>query len=104
MLQSLGDSQSGGSGELAGLVSGITPAQDLGNGLQAELLDLGLGNQNNGGSTVVKGRRVGGSDSAVAGDEGGLDGAQLIGVKLNRRIGLAIIIQNLARFWGKGWM
>jgi acetyl-CoA acetyltransferase len=32
-------------GELAGLLLGITPTQDLGNRLEAELLHLSLGNQ-----------------------------------------------------------
>lgn len=80
MLQSLGDSQSGGSGELAGLVGGITPAQDLGNGLQAELLDLGLGDQDNSGGTVVEGEELGAVTVPVPGMKAGFMARSLSGL------------------------
>lgn len=82
VLESLGNSQSRGSSELVGGVSGITPAEDLGNRLEAELLDLSLGNQNVGSGTVVQRGGVGGSHGAGAGNESGLHGTQLLGVEL----------------------
>jgi hypothetical protein len=63
-------------------VSSVTPAEDLGNGLEAELLDLGLRNKDNSGGTVVERRRVGGCDSPGARNESGLHGAELVGVEL----------------------
>lgn len=82
VLQGLGDSQSRSSGELAGLMRSVTPTQDLGNRLEAELLHLSLGNQNNGGGTVVQGRRVGGGHGSSAGNKGRLHGAELLRVEL----------------------
>ena len=82
VLESLRDGQSRGSGELAGLLLSVTPAENLGNGLEAKLLDLGLGNQDDSGGAVVQRGGVGGGDSSSTGDEGGLDGTELLGVEL----------------------
>jgi hypothetical protein len=83
VLKSLGDGQSRGGGELAGLLLSVTPAEDLSNRLETKLLDLGLGNKDNGGGTVVQRRRVRGSDSTSTGDEGRLHGTELLGVELD---------------------
>lgn len=82
MLEGLGDGQGRGGGELAGLLGGVSPPHDLGNGLQVKFLQLGLGNEDDGGSAVVERGGVGGSHGAGAGDEGWLDATELIGVKL----------------------
>lgn len=42
VLDSLGDGQGGSNGEALGLARSVTPSEDLGNGLEAELLDFGL--------------------------------------------------------------
>lgn len=65
MLDSLGDGGSGSNGESLGLTLGVSPAENLGNGLQSKLLELGLGDQNNGSGAVVQGSSVGGGDGAV---------------------------------------
>ena len=101
VLDGLGDGESRSNGESLGLALGITPAEDLGEGLETELLDLGLGGEDNSGSTVVDGGGVGGGDSAV-GLEGGADGLQLVGVEvldfvvaLNLDVGLAAAAADL---------
>lgn len=96
VLQSLGDSQGGGGGELAGLLLGITPAADLSDGLQAKLLDLSLGHQDDGSGTVVQRGRVRCSHSAGAGDESGLHGAQLLGVELEKELSIRAAIRHAA--------
>jgi hypothetical protein len=65
MLDGLGNGQSGSNGETLGLALSITPTKNLGNRLEVKLLELGLGDKNNGGSTVVDGGSVGSSDTAV---------------------------------------
>jgi hypothetical protein len=52
VLQSLGHGQSGGSGELGGVLLSVTPAKDLANGLQSVLLDSFFRGENKGGSTI----------------------------------------------------
>jgi hypothetical protein len=82
VLESLGNGLGRGGGELAGLLSGIAPATDLGNGLQVELLQLSLRDENNSRGTVVERGRVGSSHGTRARDERRLDATKLIVVKL----------------------
>lgn len=77
VLQSLGYGEGRRSGELGGVVRSLAPAQDLSNGLEVELLELGLGDKDNSGSTIRQRGGVGGSDSAVLGLEDGLQGLGL---------------------------
>lgn len=77
VLQSLGHGKSRCSGELGGVLSSVTPSEDLCNGLQVELLELGLGDENDGGSAIGEGRGVGCGDGAVSGLEDGLERAGL---------------------------
>ncbi|KAI6760697.1 hypothetical protein HG530_009557 [Fusarium avenaceum] len=56
---------SGSNGESLGLTLSITPTKNLGKRLEVKLLELGLGDKNNSGSTVVDGGSVGSSDTAV---------------------------------------
>lgn len=50
-------------------MGGIAPAQDLGDGLEVELLQLSLGDKDKGSTTVGQGRSVGGSDGTIFGLE-----------------------------------
>lgn len=102
VLESLGHGKSGGGGELGGLVSSLTPTQDLSNGLQAELLELGLGDENDGSGTVGERRGVGSSNSAVLGLERGSESLclcliEVLGlvVLLNGDVGLASATADL---------
>ena len=81
VLDGLGDGQGRGSGEALGLMGGIGPANDLGKGLDTELLKLALRDEDNSGSTVVDGRSVGGSDGAV-GDEDSAGSLELVDVQV----------------------
>ncbi|ROV93349.1 hypothetical protein VSDG_06889 [Cytospora chrysosperma] len=82
VLDGLGDGQRGGGRELLRCVGGVTPAEDLGDGLDAQLLQLGLGDQDDGASTVVDGGGVGGGDGAGARDEDWPGSLELVDVQV----------------------
>lgn len=82
MLDGLGDGEGGSGGEALGLLRGVAPAADLGDGGYAELLDLGFGHEDDGGGAVVQGSRVGGCYGAVLGLEDRAHGLQLVGVQI----------------------
>lgn len=65
VLDGLWHGEGGCGGEVHRGVLGFTPAENLCNRLEVELLELGLGNENEGGCTVGKGRGVGCSDGTV---------------------------------------
>ena len=69
VLERLGDSKSGGGGELGGVVRSVSPAEDLSDGLQVVLLKGSLGNEDKRGSAVRERRGIRGSDSAILGLE-----------------------------------
>ena len=75
MLEGLGDSEGRCGSELGGVLSGVAPAKNLGDGLQVVLLEGGFGDEDEGGAAVGEGRGVGGGDGAVFGLEGGAKGA-----------------------------
>jgi hypothetical protein len=66
----------------AGVPGRVSPAENLGNGLDAELLELGLRDEHYGGSTVVDGGGVGGRDGTAVGNEDGTDRLQLVDVQV----------------------
>jgi hypothetical protein len=83
-------------------VSSLTPTKNLSNGLQAELLELGLRDENDGGGAVGKGRGVGSGDSAILGLERGSESlclclVEVLGlvVLLNGDVGLASATADL---------
>lgn len=84
LLESLGNGESGGCGELAGLLGSVGKAEDLGDGLEVEFFQLGFGDENDGGGTIVEGGGVGCSDGTGSGDESRLDCAELIRVELHK--------------------
>lgn len=65
VLQSLGHSQRGSSGEVGRAVLSITPAKDLADGLQTVLLDSLFRGENKSGSTIRERRSVGGGDGTI---------------------------------------
>ena len=65
VLQSLGHSQSGSSGEVGRAVLSITPAKDLADGLQTVLLDSLFRGEDKGGGAIGKRRSVGGGDGTI---------------------------------------
>jgi hypothetical protein len=65
VLDGLGNGQSRSNSETLRLTLSITPTKDLGNGLEVELLELGLRNEDNSGGTIVDGGSVGSSDGTV---------------------------------------
>lgn len=65
VLDSLGDGQGRRNGEALGLPLGVAPSENLGNGLNTEFLDLGLGHEDDGSGTVIDGGGVGSGDGAV---------------------------------------
>src|SRR6478752_1987687 len=65
VLDGLGNGQSGSDGETLRLTLSITPTKDLGNRLKVELLELSLGDEDNGGGTIVDGSSVRSSDSTI---------------------------------------
>lgn len=77
VLQGLWHGKCGCSGELGRVVCGITPAEDLGDGLQVELLQLGFRDKNDGSTAIRQRRSVGGSDGTILGLECGLKRAGL---------------------------
>ena len=62
VLDGLGDGEGRSDGEALGLTLSVAPAENLGDGGQVELLELGLGDEDDGGATVVDGGGVGGGD------------------------------------------
>ena len=101
VLDGLGDGEGGGDGEALGLALGVAPAEDLGDGLEAELLELGLGDEDDGGGAVVDGGGVGGGDGAVR-LEGGPHGLELglvevldLVVAVDDDVGLAAAARHL---------
>lgn len=102
VLDGLGDGKRGSGGEESGLVGGVTPAENLGQRLDAELLELGLRNEDNGGSTIVDGSSVGSGNGAAVRDEDWANGLELVDVQvldllvaLNLDGGLATTTANL---------
>ena len=91
VLESLRHGERGSGGELGRLVSSLTPTQDLSNGLQAELLELGLGNENDGSSTVGERRGVGSGNSAILGLE---RGSESLGLGLVEVLGLVVLVND----------
>lgn len=71
VLNGLGNGQRRGGRELLGRVRGISPAKNLGDGLDAQLLQLGLRDEDHSRSTVINGGGIGSGDSTGAGDEDG---------------------------------
>lgn len=69
-LQSHGDSQSGGSGELDGFIGSLAPRHNLEQGLETELLDLGGRSKDDSGTSVVDGGGVGGGHATVLLEDG----------------------------------
>jgi len=67
--EGLGDSKRGGSGELDGLVSSLSPAEDLGYRGEIVFLESGGGDEDDGGGTVGERGSIGGGDG-TGGDEG----------------------------------
>lgn len=65
VLHGLWHGKSGCGGELGGIVGCFTPAKDLCNRLEVELLELGFGYKDNSGSAVGERGGVGGSDGTV---------------------------------------
>lgn len=65
VLHGLWHGKSGGGGKLGGIVGCFTPAKDLCNRLEVELLELGFGYKDNSGSAVGERGGVGGSDGTV---------------------------------------
>lgn len=86
VLERLGDSKSGSSGELGRVVGGVSPSEDLGNGLQVVLLKGGFGDEDKGGSAVGERRGVCGGDGAVLGLERRSESAGLGLVELVRLV------------------
>lgn len=78
LLEGLGEGSSRGNGEINGGNRGIGKGQDASEGLQAELVGLGAGHEDNGGGTIVQGRGVGGSDGTVNLLEDGLQAGNLV--------------------------
>lgn len=78
LLEGLGEGSSGSNGEINRSNRGIGKGQDAGEGLQAELVGLGAGHEDKGRGTIVQGRGVGGSDSAVCLLEDGLQAGDLV--------------------------
>ena len=84
LLESLGDGESRSDGEALGLALGVAPAEDLGDGFEVEFFQLGFGDEDDGGGTIVQGRRIGCSDGTGSGDESRLDCAEFIRVELQK--------------------
>lgn len=82
VLQSLGDGEGRGGGELGGVLSGVSPSEDLADGLEVVLLESGLGDEDKGGSAVGKRGGVGGGDGSLLGLEAGPQSAGLALVEL----------------------
>lgn len=82
MLESLGDGECWGGCELAGCLGGVSPAENFGDGLEVEFLELGFGDEDDGCGSVVEGGGVRGGDGSGAGDECWLHGLELVGVEL----------------------
>lgn len=82
MLDGLGNGDSRGSGKALGLVGGITPTKDLGDGLDTKLLKLSLGDKNNGSGTIVDGGGVGSSDGTILGLEDGTGRLEFLDVEV----------------------
>lgn len=82
MLESLGDGQCGGNGEALGLPRGISPAQNLSDRLKSELLQLGLGDQDDGSGAIVERRGIGGRDGTAIGNENRAHRLQLLSVEV----------------------
>lgn len=82
LLEGLGDGESGGCGEFAGLLGGVSKAEDLSDGLEVEFFQFGFGDEDDGGSTIVEGGGVGSGDGTGSGNESGLDCSELIRVEL----------------------
>lgn len=93
VLEGLGDGESRGGGELGGRVSGIAPAEDLSDGLEAVLLHVFLAGEDQGGGAVGEGRGVGGSDGAVLLERR----AQGLGLGLVEVAGLVVLGDNGVR-------
>jgi hypothetical protein len=85
VLQSFGNGQRRGGGELAGRMSSVSPAKDLSNGFKVKLLQLGLRNENYSCSAIIDRRRVRSRNSTRSGNEGRLYRPKLLGIKLERR-------------------
>ena len=61
---------------------GITPTEDLGNRLDAKLLELHLRDENDSRGAVVDGGSVGGRDGSAVGDENRTDRLQLLNIQV----------------------
>lgn len=85
--ESLGDRERGGGGELGWVLSGVTPAEDLADWLEAQLLQLSLGDEDDGGGAIGERRGVGGGDGAVLWLE---DWAEGLGLGLVELEGLSV--------------
>lgn len=93
VLEGDGDGEGGGGGEVDGGSGGVSVAEDLGEGLEAVLLDSLARGEDDGGGTVVDGRGVGGGDSAVL-LEDGADATELVLEELGEV--LVLVDDNLA--------
>lgn len=82
VLEGLGKGKRGGGGELDGSVLSITPAENLSEGGEVELLELRSRDKDNSRGTVVDGGGVRSGDGAAVGDEDGLDALKLLDVEL----------------------
>lgn len=86
LLEGLGDGESGGCGEFAGLLGGVGETKDLSDGLEVEFFQFGFGDEDDGGSTIVEGGGVGSGDGAGSGDESRLDCSEFIRVELHKSV------------------
>ena len=93
LLEGLGDGESGGCGEFAGLLGGVRKAEDLSDGLEVEFFQFGFGDEDDGGSTVVEGRGVGSGDGTGSGDESGLDCSEFIRVELHESVSVTFHVR-----------
>lgn len=81
VLNGLGDGKSGSDGESLRFTLSVGPAENLGKGLDSELLDLGLGHEDNSGGAIVDGGGVGSGDGTVR-LEGRAHGLELVLVQV----------------------
>lgn len=65
VLDSFGNGKSRSNSESLRLALGVTPAENSGNRLEVELLELSLGDKDDGGGAIVDGGGVGGGDTTV---------------------------------------
>lgn len=82
VLEGLGDGEGRGGSEALRFLSGVAPAEDLGEGLDAELLDLGLGHEDDGSSAVVDGGGVGSGNGTAIRLESGAHDLELLDVEV----------------------